>query len=52
MLQTSEMVSMSQTPKLLLNMMYHAFALGSVCAGGEGQPYLNHKFSCIRMAFE
>lgn len=50
MMQTSEIVTMSQISNLVLNLMYHAFVFSPVCASGEGQPNLNHNFSGSQMA--
>lgn len=46
-----KMVKMSQTSNSLLILMYYNYVFSPVCAGGEGQPYLNHNFSCSQMAF-
>lgn len=49
--QTPEMITISQTPRLLLNLMYYACVFSLVRAGGVGQLYLNHNFLCRQIAF-
>lgn len=49
MVLTSEMVAMSQTPSLLLNLVYHDNVFNPVAPTVEGQPYLNQNISCTQI---